>query len=164
MTTRREAPVLTFTERPEPGITRRIIDVLQAVFAKEVSIVDFCLLLDLAGHTVTDAAGGAGTALPTTRTKLDFADAGIDSVRVVVRGKNSAAGSVTVQVFDVTNTALLCTAVLTGVADQTADGAWTRLVPKGGDAEIEIRVVGNAVDDPVLYAVHFQARTTQVRA
>jgi hypothetical protein len=142
---------------------RDAIDKVGAVVGKTVSFVDVALLLDVAGVNVVDAAGGAGTALTTTRTKIDFGDAGIDSVRVVVRGKNSAAGSITVQVYDVTNGAVLASVVVTGVADQTATGAWTRLVPVGEDAEIEMRVVGNAADDPTLYAVHFQGRTTQAR-
>lgn len=161
---RRQAPVVEFPVRPPPGPVAELIDSLRHVLGKMVSWSSVALLLEAAGLTITDAAGGAGTALTATRTMVDFGDAGIDSVRVVVRGKNSAAGSVTVQVYDVTNSAVLASAVVTGVAEQTAVGPWTALTPVGEDAEIEVRVVGNAADDPVLYAVQFQTSTTQKRA
>lgn len=164
MATRRAEPIIEIAERPPQGPLRRVIDILRALFGKVVSIVDVCLLLVVAGHTVTDAAGGAGTALPTTRTKIDFADAGIDSVRVVVHGQNSGAGSVTVQVYDVTHSVALAQVMVTGAAAVTVDGDWTRLEAMGDDSVIEVRVIGNGADDPVLYAVHFQARTTQARA
>jgi hypothetical protein len=170
------------TKRPEPvvklpqritgelgGIGRALEDVL----GKTVSFSNITLLREANGFTVTDAAGGAGTALTVTRSKCNFGDAGVDSVRVVVRGKNSGAGSVTVQVYDVTNSAVLCTTVVTGTTEQTATGLWTRLASgitiagepavTGEDQEVEVRVVGNAADDPILYAVHLQLRTTQKR-
>ena len=155
--------VVTFPARLPPGSARDAFDKGQAIHGKAVSFEQSTFLLAPAGHTVTDAAGGAGTALTVTRTMIDFGDAGVDSVRVVVRGKNSAAGAITVQIYDVTNSAILATATVTGTTEQTAIGAWTRIVPTGSDQELEVRVVGNAADDPILYAVHLQLRTVQTR-
>lgn len=139
------------------------MDFLQRLFGKVVSLSVVALLLNEGGHTVTDAASGAGTALTVTRTLVDFADAGVDSVRLLVRGENSAAGDVTVQAYNVTTSLAIATATITDATEQTADSGWTVLTPNGGDEEIEIRVVGDGVFDPVLYAVHLQMRTVQAR-
>jgi len=162
--TRREGPVLTFPARVPPGSVRDAIDKTGATAGRMVPIADVALLLETAGFTVTNAAVAPGTALPATRTEVDLADAGVDSVRVVVRANNSAAGSVVVTVHDVTNNLELCRVTVTGVTATTYLGAWTRVVPKGGDSEIEVRVIGDGVFDPLLFTVHLQLRTTQARA
>jgi hypothetical protein len=95
---------------------------------------------------------------------VDFEDAGIDSVRVVVRGKNNDAASIAVQIYNVTQGTVMAAAAITGTTEQTIDGGWTVFRPAGGNEEIEVRVVGNGIDSPVLYAVHLQGRTTQARA
>lgn len=158
----RAEPVIAFNERAD-GVLGRVLAKLQRVLGKVVSLTDVCLLLSTGGYTVTNAAAGSGTALTFSRTTLDLADAGVDSARLVVRGQNSAAGDVTVQAYNVTQSAALATATVSGATEQTAEGAWTALTPVGGDEEVEVRVVGDGVFDPVLYAVHLQLRTTQVR-
>lgn len=159
----RKEAVLTFSERVEPGPIRRILDVIERVFAREVSLVDIALLLEAAGFTVVNAAASPGTALTRSRTEVDFQDAGIDSVRLLVRGENSAAGSVTVQAYNVTQGAVMASATILDATEQSAESAWTRFVPAGGDEEIEVRVVGDGAFDPVLYGVRLQGRTTQAR-
>ena len=160
----RKDPVIDFGLRPEPGPLRRVLDILHALFGKVVSLSVAALLLEIGGHTVTNAASGAGTALTKTRTTIDFQDAGVDSVRLIVRGENSASGSVTVQLYNVTTSAAMATATLTNATEQTDEGAWTIFAPNGGDEEIEIRVVGDGAFDPILYAAHLQMRTVQARA
>ncbi len=160
----RKDPVVDFGLRPEPGPLRRVLDILHALFGKVVSLSVVALLLEIGGHTVTNAVSGAGTALTKSRTTIDFQDAGVDSVRLIVRGENSASGSVTVQLYNVTTSAAMCTATLTNASEQTDEGAWTVFTPNGGDEEIEIRVVGDGAFDPIIYGVHLQMRTVQARA
>ena len=160
----RKDPGVDFGLRPEPGPLRRVLDILHALFGKVVSLSVVALLLEVAGHTVTNAATGAGTALTKSRTTIDFQDAGVDSVRLIVRGENSASGSVTVQLYNVTTSAAMATATLTNASEQTDEGSWTVFTPNGGDEEIEVRVIGDGAFDPILYAVHLQMRTVQGRA
>ena len=162
MSQHRSDPIADFGDGRGP--LRDMLDILHALFGKVVSLAVVALLLEIGGHTVTNAASGAGTALTKTRTSIDFQDAGVDSVRLIVRGENSATGSVTVQLYNVTTSAARATATLTNATEQTNEGAWTVLAPNGGDEEIEIRVIGDGVFDPILYAVHLQMRTVQARA
>lgn len=162
--TARKDPVIDIGERPETGPLRRIMDVLHALFGKVTAVVDVALLLEMAGYTVTNAAAAPGTALTPTRTVIDFGDAGIDSVRLIVRAENSTAGSVTVAVYDVTASATLCSLTVTGTTPTTYTGSWTALTPSGSDSEIEVRVTGNGAMDPILYTVHLQGRTVRARS
>lgn len=153
--------------RPPPGELKTALDVLHPLFGKVVSLAVVALVLDVAGHTVTNAASGAGTALTTTRTTIDFEDAGIDSVRLVIRAENSALTDLIIQAFNVTTSAAIATATIdtTETTEQTAVGAWTELAPNGGDEEIEVRVISvNGTEDPILYGVHLQMRTVQARS
>lgn len=160
--TRRAAPVVKMPTRTT-GELGNIQRMLEDTLGKTVSFSNITLLREAAGFTVTNAAADPGTALTVARSTCDFGDAGVDSVRVVVRGKNSAAGAIIVQVYDVTNSVVLATATVTGTTEQTAVGEWTRIAPTGLEQEVEVRVVGNAADDPILYAVHLQLRTVQTR-
>lgn len=161
---RRAEPVAPITERPEPGPLRRFLDVWNALFGKVVSFADVLLLHDQAGFTVTNAAGGAGTAVGGTRVFIHFADSGADQIRLVARAKNSAAGSVTLQLYDVSNARALCTVTVTGVTETTYAGQYAATQPTGNEHEVELRCIGNAADDPILYRVSCQLRTTQARA
>ena len=159
----RKEPVVVLTERPDAGPLRRFMDAFQHLFGKVVSLSVVTLLADHAGVTVTNAAADPGTALSKTRTTVDFLDAGVDSVRVIVRGENSAAGSVVVHVYNTTQSASMASATVTNATEQTAESAWTVFTPAGGDEEIEVRVIGDGAFDPILYSVHLQMRTTQAR-
>ncbi len=161
----RKDPVISISARPPAGSpARQIMDVLHALFGKVVSLGTVALLLEIGGHTVTNAVAGAGTALTKTRTTVYFEDAGVDSVRLLVRAENSASGSVTVQLYDVTASAVIATATVTNASEQTADSGWTVYAPGSGDVEIELRVVGDGVFDPILYGAHMHMRTVQARA
>ncbi len=157
-------PVTDFGQRPPPGPLKGVLDILHALFGKVVSLATVALLLEIAGHTVTNAASGAGTALTKTRTTVDFQDAGVDSIRIIVRGENSASGSITVQLYNVTTSAAITTATITNATEQTTDSGWTVFAPNGGDEEIEVRVIGDGAFDPILYGLHMQMRTVQARS
>ena len=161
MSQHRSDPIADFGD----GQLRDVLDIMHALFGKVVSLAVVALLLEIDGQTVTNAASGAGTALTRSRTTVDFQDAGVDSVRLIVRGENSASGTVTVQAYNVTTSAAIATATLTNASEQTDEGAWTVLAPNGGDEEIEVRVISaNGTEDPILYSVHLQLRTVQARA
>lgn len=154
--------VVEFADRPDPGPLRSTIDTLRAVLGKLVSLADVPLLLATAGYVTAAAAASPGTSEPTTRVFVDFAEAGVDQVRLVVRAKNSGAGAVTLALYDVTNSVTLATVVVTGVAAATYAGAWVTVRPSGTDQELELRVVG-AGETPTIYALHAQLRTLQAR-
>jgi hypothetical protein len=158
----RTEPVVQFAQRPEPGPVRALMDALQATMGKTASLASVPLLHEATGYTTAAAAGSPGTAVAITRMSVDFADAGIDSVRLVGYGANSGAGSVTLALYDVTNSVTLCTATLTGVANVDIVGAWTTIQPTGSDQVIELRVVG-AGETPTLYSVQLHGRTVQAR-
>lgn len=161
---RRAEPVAPIGQRPEPGPLRSFLDLWDAVFGKVVSLVDVLLLYDAAGITVTNAAVSPGTALPDTRVVVNFGDAGADQVRLVARAENSGAGSVTLQLYDVTNSRVLCTLTVTGTTATTYAGEYAATKATGGEHELELRVVGDGAFDPILYRVSAQLRTTQARA
>lgn len=159
----RPQPVVEFAQRPPPGPLKEVVDQLTKVLGKITALVDVALLLEAAGYTATNAAAGAGSSLAFTRTPIDFADAGVDQVRVCVRGRNSVAGTVTVTVHDITANIELCRVAVTGAADVTVASGWTTIKPTGADQEVEVRVIGNAADDPIFLRVSLQGRTLQAR-
>jgi hypothetical protein len=160
----RKEPILSFSERPQTsGPLRKLLEVFERLIGKVTSLTVVALLLNEAGYTATNAPTTPGTALTTTRTSIDFQDIGVDSVRLLVRGANSAAGSVTVQAYNVTTSTAIATATVTDATEQTADSGWTTFTPNGGDEQVEVRVVGDGAFDPVIYAVHLQMRTVQAR-
>lgn len=160
----RTSPVVEFPERPEPGPVRRALDILQAVLGRMTAFADVLLLYSQTGITVTNAASGAGTAVEGSRVLLSFADAGADQIRVVARGNNSTAGSVTVQCYDVTNNRALCAVTVTGTSLVTVAGDYAPTRATGGEHEVELRVIGDGAMDPVLRRVSIQLRTLQMRA
>lgn len=161
--TMRTEPVVSFNH-PATGPMRQMVDTLQRVLGKTTSIGEVGFIRDLAGYQIINAAISPGTDIPELRTVINFADAGIDQVRVVVRGKNSAAGSVTVQVYRITGGATIASATVTDGTAVTFQGAWTVLVPTGADEEIGLRVVGDGVFDPTFYRVDLQMRTLRAVA
>ncbi len=158
----RKDPIISIDVREAPGPVRRIMDILHALFGKVVSLSVVALLLET--QTITNAAASAGTALTKTRTTVNFEDAGVDSVRLIVRAENSASGTVSVQLYNVTQSAIMAAATVTNAVEQTADSGWTVFKRNGGDEEVEIRVVGDGAFDPILYGAHMQMRTVQARA
>ena len=159
--------VTDFGQRPPPGPLKGVLDILHAVFGKVVSLSIVALLLDVDGHTVTNALSGGGTQLTTTITAIDFEDAGIDSVRLVIRAENSALTDLKIQAYNLTAGVELAFATVdtSQTTEQTVVGAWTELAPNGGDEQIELRVITiNGTEDPIIYGVHLQMRTVQARS
>src|SRR5262245_6783685 len=129
--TLRSEPIIDIGQRPADGPVRRLMDVWNAIFGKTTGLIDIPLLLTMAGYVTAAASGSPGTQEPHTITRLDLSDGLIDSVRLVVRGKNSVAGSVDVFVYDETNGKDLCSVRLTGTTEATYVGAWTTVTPSG---------------------------------
>lgn len=138
-------------------------ETLRGVLGKMVSLADILLLASTGGFAFANAAVAPGSPFLPGRVLVDFADAGIDQVRVCVRGNAGAAGTVQVTVHDVTNNVELGRVAVTNAADSTVAGEWTTIVPTGLDQEIEARVIGDGVLDPVLFRVSLQCRTLQRR-
>lgn len=157
--TERRVHVVEFASRPPAGDLKTILDTLRAVLGKLEALDDICLLAEATAHIVTNAAVAPGTSLLFTRCKVDFGDAGVDQVRVVVRGNATAAGPVQVTVHDVTNGVELARAALAGAGAATVAGPWTTITPTGLDHEIEVRVIGDGALDPELSRVSLQLRT-----
>ena len=162
--TDRTQGVVSFGAGVEPGPLRDALTLLTATLHRITSVAEFTLICDTVGVTFTNAATTPGTANTKTRDSIDFVDAGIDQVRIVVRGNNSAVGTVAVSVYDVTDSVELCTVTMSGVTETTYTGSWTSITPTGGDHEVETRVIGNGAFDPICYRVAMQARTLQARA
>ena len=165
--TLRAEPVTNFGPSPPPGPLKVVLDILHAVFGKVVSFGVVVLISETAGHAITNVGTTPGTTVTSSRTLIDFQDAGVDSVRLVVRAKNSVTNDLTIEAFNATTSVAIATAVLdtSQSTEQTVAGAWIVLAPNGGDEDIYVRAYsGTAADDPTLYAVHLQLRTTQARA
>lgn len=139
--------------------TRELADLFRASAGKLTPILDVVLLHSVGGSTI---AAGATVEIEGTHVPLDLADANVDSVRVTARGIANTA-SVTVQAYDRTNAVVLASVAL-GTSLSTVTGAWTQVVPKGGNREIVLRVVGNGANDQVLRNVRLQGRTVQFNA
>lgn len=146
------------------GPVREALELLRSILHRVTSIVEFPLILDTGGVTFTNAAVSPGSALATTRDGIDFVDAGLDQVRCVVYGNNSAAGTVEVTVYDVTDAVELCRVQLSGATPALYVGEWTSIDPTAGDHTVEVRVIGDGVFDPVVYRVSLQGRTLAAQA
>ena len=165
MSQHRSDPIADFGDGRGP--LRDMLDILHALFGKVVSLSVVALLLETAGHAITNIGTTPGTTITSTRTLIDFQDAGVDSVRLVVRAKNSVTNDLTIEVFNATTSSVIATVVIdtSQSTEQTVIGAWTVLAPNGGDEDIYVRAYsGTASDDPTFYAVHLHMRTVQARA
>jgi hypothetical protein len=153
----RSQPVVELTQRFDQGDekVRQLIDVVKATSGKLTPILDVGMLHSNAGLVV---AAGATVTVEGTHTSVDFLDAHIDTVRLIVRGKTAAAGPITLQLYDVTNSVALATVTVTTV-NGTNVGAWTAVGDKAGEREIALRVVGDGANAQTLYSVHAQFYT-----
>jgi hypothetical protein len=153
----RQQPVVELTQRFEQGDEklRQVSDAVQATSGKLTPILDVTLQHSTAGLTVV--AGGTVT-VEGTYSSLDFLDAHIDTARIIVRGKTAAAGPITIQLYDVTNSVVLATVtVTTSLATQV--GLWTSVTNISGERVIAIRVVGDSANAQTLHACHAQFYT-----
>lgn len=153
----RQQPVVEFTQRfgPADEKLRQVVDVLKATLGKVTPILDVAHLHNNAGLVV---GAGATVTIEGTQSSLDFLDANLDSLRLIVRGKTAAAGPITVQLYDVTNSVVLATVTVSTV-NATNVGAWTSVAAKAGERELAIRIVGDGANAQTLYACHSQFYT-----
>jgi hypothetical protein len=143
------------------GPLAQVVDILRAALGRVVSLGDVCLLADNAGVANVGVAL-PGTTLPNTRTVIDFADAGVDQVRVVAYGMQGHAANVAyVNVWDETNAVELARVQLPQTAAGRAVGDWTKIPLESGDRNLAVRTIGNGADTQTLYNVHLQFRTTR---
>lgn len=153
----RSQPVVEFTQRFEQGDEklRQIVDTLRATSGKLTPILDVAMLHSNAGLVV---AAGATVTVEGTHSSLDFLDAHVDTVRLIVRGKTAAAGPISLQLYDVTNSVVLATVTVSTV-NGTNVGTWTTVADKAGERELALRVVGDGANAQTLYSARFQAYT-----
>lgn len=153
----RSQPVVELTQRfdEKEEKLRQVADVVRTTAGKLTPILDVTMLHSNAGLVV---AAGATVTVEGTHTSLDFLDAHIDTVRLIVRGKTAAAGPITLQLYDVTNATVLATVTITTV-NGTNVGSWTAVGDKAGERELALRVVGDTVNAQTLYSVHAQYYT-----
>lgn len=156
----RTQPVIELTQRfdQKDEKVRQLADVVKRTAGKLTPIMDVALLHSNAGLAV--AAGGTVT-VEGTHTSLDFLDANLDTARLIVRGKTAAAGPITLQLYDVTNSVAIATVTVTTV-NGTNVGAWTSIVPVASERELALRVVGDSANAQTLYSARAQFNTTRV--
>lgn len=155
---RGRTPVVDFPVVNAGGELAQIADILRAALGRLTSLVAMPLLLDVGGVAFV-ALGGAGSTVSGVRGAADLADATVDQVRVVVYGQTSA-GAATVQIYDVTNSRVLCSVGITNALAINV-GAWTRVSPIAGDAELSVRVIGDGAATQTLHNVTLQGRTSR---
>ena len=125
------------------------------------SFVDVCLVSAESGIAKTGAV--AGTVVTASRTAVNFEDARIDQVRLVVYGNSTTTGH-SARIKDVTGggTTILCTVTLASSAGY-AEGEWTLIDSIGtGSRQLVLEVVGNASATQTLYHASLQGRTLRL--
>ena len=139
---------------------RSIADTLRATLGRMASLVSWLMYFNDAGLNVIAAAS---TDIAHSKENFDFADAGIDQLRVQVYGTTAGGAGIAVLVYDLTNNRELCRVALSPAAGLYV-GDWTKIPAKGGDATLVARVLGDGVNAQTIYSVRVQARTTRAAA
>lgn len=155
MPDRREVIALS---APVDEALRPVLEELREAVGLASSLAVVTLLSANAGVATVGAAGG--TTIPGSRTALDFEDARIDELRLVVYGNTTAAA--TARVVDLTSgTTALCTVTLPVGASAHANGAWTVVDSLGGGTRnLGLQVLGNGAATQTIYhaALHIRTR------
>lgn len=141
---------------------RAILEELRESVGLASSLVVVTLVAEEAGIAKVGAV--AGTNIGASRAQLDFEDARLDEVRVVVNGKTTVAGH-TVRVVDVTGggSTVLCSATLPTTTQGYAAGAWTIVDRLGsGTRQLVLQAVGNAAATQTVYHAALHARTRRI--
>ena len=160
MPDRREVIALSAASA-DPAL-RAILEELRESVGLASSLVNVALVSEEAGIAKVGAV--AGTAIEASRAQVDFEDARIDEVRVVVNGKTTVAGH-TVRVVDVTGggSTVLCSATLPTTTQGYAAGAWTLIDRIGtGTRQVVLQAVGNAAATQTVYHAALQGRTRRL--
>lgn len=153
MSTSRTQPVVEFASEALADV----VQVLRRVLGRTVSLLAFTLLEETAGFAV---AAAASTDIGITNTNFNFADAGIDQLRVQCYGNTAGGANIAVLVYDITNSRELCRVGL-GIPVGLYVGAWTQLPAAGDDALLVVRIIGDSVNAQTLKSVRVQGRTTR---
>lgn len=137
-----------------------IVQTLRGTLGRVASLVSWLAYFNDAGLNVIAAAS---TDIAHSKESFDFADAGIDQLRVQVYGSTAGGAGIAVLVYDLTNNRELCRVALSPAAGLYV-GAWTKIPAKGSDAVLVARVLGDGVNAQTIYSVRVQARTTRAAA
>lgn len=129
------------------------------------------LVSSLASVTLVSAESGVaktgattGTVIDCSRTCVNFEDARVDDVRLVVWGKTTTAGH-TARVIDVTSggTTELARVTLPTTTSDYAEGSWTLIDRIGaGSRRLVLQVWGNASATQTIYHAALQMRTRRL--
>lgn len=113
---------------------------------------------------VAKTGGTSGTAIDCSRTTIDFEDARVDDVRLVVWGKTTTAGH-TARLIDVTGggTTELCRVTLPTTTSAYASGSWTLIDAIGaGSRQLLLQAWGNGSATQTIYHAALQMRTRRL--
>ena len=160
MPDRREVVALS-APTADPAM-RAILEELRDAVGLASSLVSVTLVSEETG--IAKTGGSGGTSIEASRAQLDFEDARVDEVRVVVNGKTTTAGH-TVRVVDVTGggSTVLCTVTLPTTTQGYAAGAWTLIDRIGsGTRSLVLQAVGNGSATQTVYYAALQGRTRRL--
>jgi len=155
--------VITFQSNPTDPQVQVLKDELQRTVGRISSLVDICLFFSVTG-LVGNTVASAATIAPPTQLKVDFADAGLDFVRILVvatgTGNNPSAN-----IYNVTTGQVICSVPVGGSAEALTTGQWVSYTPHGGDETIGFSFTnGSAGSESVtLWSVHLQAATLNAK-
>lgn len=154
----RTGPVVNLPVVLDPSVPQfaELVELLRRHLGKVVSFASIALHLEHGGTTLT--AGSGGTVLPASRTTIDIADTGVDSLRLVAAGSASASG-MRLRLLDVTDSPVLLAELELPTSDTWVAGDWTRWAPTSRDRQLEVVVVGNGSATQTLTRVDVQLRT-----
>lgn len=153
--------VVQFSTSPPDHHTALLKGELERVIGRVSSHATIPLHQNVTGTTIT-LAGGTNTQ-PAMGTSTDFADGGLDGVRLIVYG-TPPANDCTVQAYNLTTGQVIASAVMKGGAPAGwFTGILTALVPIGGDEQIQVRFVGTGAQQPVVNTIHLQCATLNLK-
>lgn len=160
MSNKRTAPVVEFPFNIHDPDLGNVTDILKVALGFVTSLVTLALLLSNTGIVFT-AVGGAGTTVLSGVTSIDFEDALIDDVRLILYGSHSTGFQSKATIYDVTDSKQLASVDLPAVAGLVV-GEWTKISASAGDHQLELRLIGDGADGQTIYNVTLQCRTTQL--
>lgn len=141
---------------------RAILEELRESVGLVTSLACETLVSEEAGVAKTGSA--SGTSLDCSRTAVNFEDARIDDIRLVVWGKTTVAGH-TARLIDVTGggTTELARVTLPTTTSGYAEGSWTLIDAIGaGSRQLVLQVWGNASATQTIYHASLQMRTRRL--
>lgn len=160
MPDRRE--VISLAQTLADPALRAVLDELRESVGLATSFASVTLVSAESGVAKTGAT--TGTSLDCSRTSIDFEDARVDEVRLVVWGKTTTA-SHTARLMDVTGAAVeLARVTLPTTTSAYAVGDWTLIdrVVGAGTRSVVLQAWGNASATQTIYHAALQMRTRRL--